>query len=101
MYIFNYDTFYKYYTNHQNSTTDKECLSLYMFPDVKASKTGKKSEPMCQYITVQGVKIYISVFDKYSVFVESNGNTPLHILNADPKGRSSLNVLWQRLLCNR
>ena len=27
--------------------------------------------------------------------------TQLHILNADLKGRSSLNVLWQRLLCNR
>jgi len=27
--------------------------------------------------------------------------TPLHILNADQKGRASLNVLWQRLLCNR
>jgi len=26
--------------------------------------------------------------------------TPLHILNADPSGRSSLNVLWQRLLCH-
>jgi hypothetical protein len=26
--------------------------------------------------------------------------TPLHILNADPSGQASLNVLWQPLLCH-
>jgi ankyrin repeat protein len=26
--------------------------------------------------------------------------TPLHILNADPKGLAPLNVLWQLLLCH-
>ena len=32
MYVFNYDTFYKYYTNNTNLTTGNECFSLYMFP---------------------------------------------------------------------
>ena len=59
MYIFNYDTFYNYYTNPINSIRDEnECVSLYYFFDTQ--KKAKKSSKKCNYIIINDTKIYIS-----------------------------------------
>jgi hypothetical protein len=45
-----------------------------VFPHPETIKKGKKTKPICHYITIQGVKIYITAFDKHSVFVDSKDN---------------------------
>jgi hypothetical protein len=49
----------------------------------------------------KGLEAYSNGLLEY-VGEERNGCdfTPLHILNADPTGLASLNVLWQPLLCH-
>jgi hypothetical protein len=72
MYTFNYDIFYNYYTNPVNliSGTDADCVSLYHFI---ANKTKAiKNTPKCNYIIVNGVKIYVMPTNsKKKIYIET------------------------------
>lgn len=76
-YIFNYSNFYKYYTNPDNVVTNKnDCVVLLFFnkSDKKVSdekKTGEK----CNYIIIDGIKIYITKTDKGHSYIDKNGET--------------------------
>ena len=74
MYIFNYNTFHTYYTDTINLTSNKECLKLYNFPDSHKNKEAKVSKNILGYITIYGVKIYISKDDKHNVYKDDKGN---------------------------
>lgn len=76
--IFNYMTFYNYYTNPSNfitETNNKDCVELYYFTNTKnKSQIASKSNPKCTYIEVNGIKIYISTADRNHVFTNLDGN---------------------------
>ena len=59
MYIFDYEQFYNYYTNPVNliSGTGSDCVSLYHF--IVSKTKAIKNAPKCNYIIVNGVKIYV------------------------------------------
>jgi hypothetical protein len=74
-YIFNYATFYNYYTNPNNVITDKnDCVKLLFFnkSDKKVSKENNTDEK-CNYIIIDGVKIYISETGKSNNYKDKNG----------------------------
>lgn len=60
MYNFEYKKFYDYYTNPSNlekETYNNDCVEMYFF---KKSKKADKSEPQCNYMKVNGKKIYVN-----------------------------------------
>jgi hypothetical protein len=72
MYIFNYNTFHTYYTEPKNLLTDTtDCVSLYYFIGDKNKL--KNSHPKCDYIIINGIKIYVSKSDSKSTCIANDG----------------------------
>jgi hypothetical protein len=67
-------SFHTYYTDPRNLTTNKEYLTLYNFPDSHRVKPAKVSKDILGYITIYGIKIYISKYDKHNVYKDDEGN---------------------------
>jgi hypothetical protein len=71
-YVFNYDKFYNFYTNQKNLITNKDdSVVLHFFN--KTTKKGvkipkicepKQTDERCQYIIINGYKIYIADYSK-------------------------------------
>jgi hypothetical protein len=74
MYLFNYHTFHTYYTEPRNLLTDTtDCVSLYFFSGNKNKLN--KSLPKCDYIIINGIKIYVSKSDiSKSTCIANDGN---------------------------
>jgi hypothetical protein len=77
MSIFNYETFYNYYTNPNNVVTDKnDCVKLLFFnKSHKKVSDEKNTDEKCNYIIINGVKIYISETGKSHSYIDKNGET--------------------------
>lgn len=73
-YLFNYATFYNYYTNPDNIITDKnDCLKLLFFNKAKKVSHANTADEKCNYIIIDGVKIYISEPGKGNNYKDKNG----------------------------
>jgi len=73
-YLFNYATFYNYYTNPNNVITDKnDCVKLLFFNKTKKVSDEKIRDEKCNYIIIDGVKIYISEPGKGNNYKDKNG----------------------------
>ena len=72
-YLFNYATFYNYYTNPDNIITDKNnCVKLLFFNKSKKVSDAKIRDEKCNYIIIDGVKIYISETGKSHSYKDKN-----------------------------
>ena len=69
-YLFNYATFYNYYTNPNNVITDKnDCVKLLFFNKTKKVSDEKIRDEKCNYIIIDGVtplKIKNGTFSIYN-----------------------------------
>jgi hypothetical protein len=77
MSIFNYATFYNYYTNPNNVVTDKnDCVKLLFFnKSHKKVSDEKNTDEKCNYIIINGIKIYVSETSKSHSYIDKNGET--------------------------
>ncbi len=65
--IFNYATFFNYYMNPNNIiTNNNECVDMLYFTNSTKNKNKKArmGDSKCNYIIINGIRIYISYSDK-------------------------------------
>jgi hypothetical protein len=79
---FSYNTFYKYYTNTNNSKTetDKRIKEVYFYKNNKNNKKPEQSNTSTNYIIINDVKVYITPYENdkskrilFTIPTEHNG----------------------------
>lgn len=74
--IFNYATFFNYYMNSNNIIkNNNECVNMLYFTNSTKNKNKKArmGDSKCNYIIINGIRIYISYSDKKNVYKNDKG----------------------------